>query len=253
MKLVHVFKTAAASVGAAIYENTRVDGIDEGRELVLHAGGHTIRAKSLVLASNAFTANLGFLRNSVVPLHECVAMTRPFSAAELKEIGWRLPVPFNDTRTEVFYLGLTQEGRIHIGGGTPRYDFNNDIGNARVASPVVRLQRELGRIFPRLAGSEFDVYWDGVVDWSLDAAPSVGTTGRHRNIFYGLGYSGHGVNLTSIFGRIIADLEAGREDIWKHYPFVNANLHYVPNEPFRWLATQSGLAWYRLTEPARGS
>ena len=253
MKLVQVFKTAAASVGAVIYENTRVDRIEEGRELVLHAGRHTIRARSLVLASNAFTPNLGYLRNSVVPLREFVAMTRPFSEAELKEIGWRLRVPFNDSRTEVFYLGLTQEGRIHIGGGTPRYDFNNGIGHAGVASQVSRLQRELGRIFPRLAGIEFDVHWDGVVDWSLDAAPAVGTTGRHRNIHYGLGYSGHGVNLTSIFGRIIADLEAGRGDAWQHYPFVNANLYYVPNEPFRWLAAQSGLAWYRLTEPAHGA
>ena len=69
------------------------------------------------------------------------------------------------------------------------------------------------------------------------------------NIFYGLGYSGHGVNLTSVFGRIIADLEAGREEPWKQYPFLNASLEYVPNEPFRWLAAQSGLAWYRLTEP----
>jgi hypothetical protein len=49
------------------------------------------------------------------------------------------------------------------------------------------------------------------------------------------------------FGRIIADLEAGREEVWKHYPFVNANLYYVPNEPFRWLAAESGLAWYGLT------
>ena len=49
-----------------------------------------------------------------------------------------------------------------------------------------------------------------MVDWSIDESPSVGCTGKHKNIFYGLGYSGHGVNLTSIFGRIIADLEAGR-------------------------------------------
>jgi hypothetical protein len=70
-----------------------------------------------------------------------------------------------------------------------------------------------------------------------------------RTSSMGLGYSGHGVNLTSIFGRIIADLEAGREEHWKQYPFLNASLAYVPNEPFRWLGAQSGLAWYRLTEP----
>jgi glycine/D-amino acid oxidase-like deaminating enzyme len=102
-----------------------------------------------------------------------------------------------------------------------------------------------------LAGVEFEVNWSGMIDWSLDAAPSVGTTGKHRNIFYGLGYSGHGVNLTSIFGRIIADLEAGREAQWTQYPFVNAHLKYVPNEPFRWMAAKGSLAWYGLTEGDR--
>jgi gamma-glutamylputrescine oxidase len=249
MKLVHVFKTAAESAGAAIYENTRVDGIEEGRELVLHTGsGCAVKAKSLVLASNAFTPNLGFLRNSVLPLREYVAMTRPFGEQELMEIGWRLRVPFNDSRTEVFYLGLTKDRRIHIGGGTPRYNFNNGTGNAADAGAhVAQLRKELARIFPRLAGVGFEVNWDGVVDWSLNASPSVGTTGKHGNIFYGLGYSGHGVNLTSVFGRIIADLEAGRDEVWRHYPFVDANLYYVPNEPFRWLAAESGLAWYGLT------
>jgi gamma-glutamylputrescine oxidase len=251
MKLVHAFKSAAESAGARVYENTEVISVEEGRELVLHTGeGRVVRAKSLVLATNAFTPNLGFLRNSVVPLRESIAMTRPFSEQELAAIGWRSRMSFNDSRTEVFFLGLTRDGRIHIGGGAPRYQFNNGSGGAGAALPVSELQRELVRIYPRLAGTGFENHWDGVVDWSLDASPSVGTTGKHGNVHYGIGYSGHGVNLTSIFGRIIADLEAGRSDAWQRYPFVNAGLYYVPNEPFRWLAVESELAWYKLTEPS---
>ena len=250
MKLVHVFKAAAENAGAKIYENTTVVSIEEGREHLLHTGdGHTIRAKSLVLATNAFTPRLGFFRNSILPVHEYVAVTPPLGDQKLAEIGWHQRVPFNDSRTEVFYLGLTQDRRIHIGGGRPDYFFNSGAGAASDgASHFAQLQRELVRIYPRLAGIEFEAGWNGVVDWSLDESPSVGCTGKYQNIFYGLGYSGHGVNLTSIFGRIIADLEAGREEAWKQYPFLNASLDYVPNEPFRWLGAQSGLAWYRLTE-----
>lgn len=250
MKLVQVFKAAAQRAGAAIYENTMIASVEEGREHVLRTHeGHTIRARSLVLASNAFTPRLGFFRNSILPVREYVAVTRPLSEQELTEIGWRQAIPFNDDRTEVFYFGLTQDRRIHIGGGTPRCSFNNATPAAGVAGVhVAQLRRELQRIHPRLAGVDFDASWDGVVDWSLDASPSVGFTGRHRNIFYGLGYSGHGVNLTSIFGRIIADLESGRGERWNRYPFVNARLDYVPNEPFRWLAAEASLAWYELTE-----
>ncbi len=250
MKLVHVFKAAAENAGVEIYENTPVASIEEGREHLLHTtGGRTIRAKSLVLATNAFTSRLGFFRNSFVPVHEYVAVTQPLGELQLAEIGWRKRVPFNDSRTEVSYLGLTQDNRIHIGGGSPSYFFNGGLNEDRVtASHVSRLQRELVRIYPKLSGVNFELGWDGVVDWSMDQSPSVGYTGKHKNIFYGLGYSGHGVNLTSIFGRIIADLDAGHDEPWREYPFLNASLEYVPNEPFRWLGAQAGLEWYRLTE-----
>jgi gamma-glutamylputrescine oxidase len=250
MKLVHVFKTAAENAGAEIYENTAVVHVEEGPQHVLHSAyGHAIRAKSLVLATNAFTSRLGFFRNSILPVHEYVAVTPPLDAQQLTKIGWRKRVPFNDSRTEVFYLGLTQDNRIHIGGGRPSYFFNGGGGDASdAASHVAQLQRELVRIYPALSGVKFEAGWGGLIDWSIDESPSVGCTGKYNNIFYGLGYSGHGVNLTSIFGRIIADLEAGREQPWKDYPFFNASLDYVPNEPFRWLGAQAGLAWYRITE-----
>ncbi len=248
MKLVHAFKAAAQNAGAKIYENTMVVSVEEGREHVLRTGdGRTVRAGSLVLAANAFTPNLGFLRNSILPVKEYVAVTPPFSEQELLQIGWRQRIPFNDSRTETYYLGLTRDRRIHIGGGTPRYSFNNrESGSGDSDSHRLQLGRELARIYPKLSGVEFAMNWDGVIDWSLDAAPSVGCTGRYKNVFYGIGYSGHGVNLTSVFGRIIADLEAGQGELWSRYPFVNNRLYYVPNEPFRWLAAEAGIAFYAL-------
>jgi gamma-glutamylputrescine oxidase len=250
MKLVRVFKASAEAAGAEIYENTTVVNIKEGPEHILHtSSGHTVKAKSLVLATNAFTPGLGYLRNSILPVREYVAITEPLSEQQLAGIGWQKRMPFNDSRTEVHYLGLTKDNRIHIGGGSPSYFFNggtaDPIGNA---SHFSHLRHELNRIYPGLAQTEFEVRWDGIVDWSLDASPAVGRMGTYNNIFFGIGYSGHGVNLTSVFGRIIAHLEAGLEEPWKPYPFVNAKLDYVPNEPFRWLAAQSGLAWYRLVE-----
>jgi gamma-glutamylputrescine oxidase len=255
MKLVHVFKAAAESAGAKVYENTVVNRIEEGREPVLHTSeGHTVRAKFLVLATNAFTPGLGFFRNAILPVKEYVAVTPPLTPEQLAEIGWRERIPFNDTRTDVFFLGLTRDSRIHIGGGRPAYVFNNGPGNHSDSAVHFReLERELRRIYPKLAGVNFEAGWDGTVDWSLDESPAVGRTGRHNNIFYGLGYSGHGVNLTSIFGRIIADLCAGRAESWQGYPFLNRSLAYVPNEPFRWLGAQAALAWYRWTELPSGS
>ena len=250
MKLLHVFKSAAEAAGVEIYENSRVENIEEGREHVLSVvGGRVVKARSLVLGTNVCTPGLGFMRNEIVPLREYVGITRPLSGRQLEDIGWHKRMPFNDSSTQVFYLGLTGDNRIHIGGGKPSYFFNSGASDPGIAaSSFSQLRRELSRIFPTLADVEFEVSWNGLVDWSLDETPTVGRTGRHGNVFYGLGYSGHGVNLSSIFGRIIADLEAGRDEKWKQYPFLNASRVYVPNEPFRWLAAQAGLAWYRISE-----
>jgi len=56
------------------------------------------------------------------------------------------------------------------------------------------------------------------VDWSLNESPSVGCTGKYNNIFYGLGYSGHGVNLTSV-SQNHRRSRAGRVEPWQQYHF----------------------------------
>jgi glycine/D-amino acid oxidase-like deaminating enzyme len=146
----------------------------------------------------------------------------------------------------VTYLGLTRDNRIHIGGGKADYSFNDGVQQRSDAEQAFRnLRRELGRIFPSLATLEFETTWSGVVDCSLDFSSSVGRL--RDNLYYGIGYCGHGVNLTSLFGRIIADFEAGQEQKWENLPFVNRSLPYVPNEPFRWLGAQAALAYYRMS------
>jgi hypothetical protein len=54
------------------------------------------------------------------------------------------------------------------------------------------------------------------------------------------------VNLSSIFGRIIADLQVERDQAWQAFPFVNRALPYIPNEPFRSLGAKLAMSWYEM-------
>jgi len=249
-KLVGLFKAAAENAGAQIFEGTPIAGVEEGETVrLVTADGKTVRAKALVLAANAYTSKLGYLRRAVAPFFDYVGITGPLSDAKLAETGWKFRIPFNDSRTEVFYLGLTKDHRIHIGGGLADYEFNNGITDPSQAERRYQeLRTELLRIYPMLASEPFEVCWSGAVDMSLDQTPSVGRMGKHRNVFYALGFSGHGVNLTSVFGRILADLVAGKEADWKWLPYLNRLPAYIPNEPFRWLGIQLATEYYRLTE-----
>ena len=249
-KLVRMLKGAAESAGVEIYEGTPVIHVDEGERLALTTeDGKTVRARAVVLATNAFTSKLGYLRGAVAPFFDYVGMTAPLGKERLEKLGWSTRIPFNDMRTEVFYLGVTKDTRVHIGGGPVDYKFNNGLEDpTRTEKRYEGLRSELGRIFPALAAEPFESTWSGAVDMSLDQTPAVGQMGKHGNIFYGIGFSGHGVNLTSVFGRIIADLARGRSAEWTWWPYLNRLPLYTPNEPFRWMGIQMALGYYRRTD-----
>jgi gamma-glutamylputrescine oxidase len=95
----------------------------------------------------------------------------------------------------------------------------------------------------------FETTWSGLVDMSLDQTPAVGQMGKHGNLFYAIGFSGHGLNLTSVFGRILADLVHGNSRAWSWLPYLNRMPLYTPTEPFRWLGVQTALGYYRMTDP----
>jgi len=250
-KLIQVLRAAATSVGVEIFEMTPVIHVETSEPARLTTqNGRTVSTKHVVLATNAFTSKLGFLRNAISPLFEYLGITAPLSDSRLAEIGWRERIPFNDSRTEVFYLGLTRDNRIHIGGGRADYVFNNGLRQPPGAQQrFARLHEELVRIYPALASEPFETTWTGIVDYSLDQTPSVGHLPGHRNFYYAIGFSGHGVNLTSVFGRVISDLVREKEEQWTWLPYLNRLPLYTPNEPFHWAGVQLATAYYRLSDP----
>jgi gamma-glutamylputrescine oxidase len=243
-KLVRLWKTAAQSSGALIYEGSIVRHIEPGERLRLQLDdGRTVRAGKLVLAANAYGSKLGYLRNAVVPIINHVAITEPVSAELLTRCGWRRRVPFCDNRINLTYLGLTRDGRIHIGGGTEQYQFNNGVRPPDTEVAVARLRREFERLFPELTQVSFERNWWGLVDMSIDQTPAVGRLGSHENIYFAVGLSGQGINLSSVLGRILADLIAGNGAQWSWFPYLNRMPPYIPNEPLRWLGVRAVLAF----------
>jgi len=250
-KLVRLFQTAAEGEGVEIFENSPILRVAPGDPARLSTvSGKTVKAAHVILATNAFTSKLGFLRSATVPIFEYVACTAPLSDTQLDSIGWRRRIPFNDSRTEVFYLGLTRDNRIHIGGGPTDYVFNNGLSvPPHSGLRFARLGEELRRIFPSLAGVQFETTWNGLVDYSLDGTPSLGQLPHTPNFYYAIGFSGHGVNLTSLFGRILADLVRGRAADWAWLPYLNRLPVYVPNEPWRSIAVDAATWYYRWSDP----
>jgi glycine/D-amino acid oxidase-like deaminating enzyme len=101
--------------------------------------------------------------------------------------------------------------------------------------PARTLRRSLTSYFPELADVPIGHRWSGPLDLTLARHCAMGVTGGHANIYYALGYSGHGVVLGNLAGRVLADLYAGNHDPWRDYAFYTYKPGGIPPEPMRWI------------------
>ena len=252
MKLAYALKNVAEAAGAHIYESSPVLEMEEDGEtvrLVVGERKHKVTAKAVVLATNAYTSKLGYFRNSMFPLNTPMAVTPQLPESTFADIGWKKEVGYSDTYMLLYHLSRTPDNRILIGSGYVNYFFNNGVVNQDdVRMLKAFLQKELTRIYPKLSGIDFEYVWTGVIACSIDLTQSVGVMGAHKNIYYGLGYAGHGINLATLFGRIIADIYAGEERKWQGLPFLNHNFIPLPPEPLKWVGVQSTIAYYKTVD-----
>ncbi len=254
MKLILALKKAAESVGARIYEDSPVIEIQDGETIRLTVGdqNHMVIAKAVVIATNGYTSKLGYFKNSVFPVHTPMATTPSLPDSIFEEIGWKNKAGYSDTFTILYHLSRTSDNRIMIGSGYVNYFFNNGIiDKDDPAFLKAHLQKELGRIYPKLAGMEFEHFWTGILGFSLDFMQSVGVMGAHRNIYYGLGYAGHGINLSTLFGKVIADLYAGEGKAWDGLPFINHQYIPLPPEPLKWAGIQATIQYYKADDAGK--
>ena len=149
----------------------------------------------------------------------------------------------------IAYAARTPGGRLLLGGGgNAAYSYRYGgvpVASARSEARAVPFMRGvLARYFPGAAHAKVEYAWAGTLGLTLDRVCSMGVRGEHRNLFYALGYSGHGVALGLLAGRVLADLYEGNHEAWRDQPFYQKRLTPFPPEPLRWLGYQ---AWTRLT------
>ncbi|MBC6718605.1 FAD-binding oxidoreductase [Aurantimonas sp. DM33-3] len=190
--------------GVPIMTNSPVVSLHrDGDRWVARTPAGAVRAKSVVLATNAYTRPLlprDDLNRRVVPVASSVITTRPLNSNERKKT---LPceLPVTDTRRLVSYFRILPTGQLMFGG-------RGDITGRRDDPAVYRtLERQLALTYPHLQGIEIEERWAGMVAVTLDSFPHIGKL--EDNVFYALGYGGRGVALSSLMGRRLAALVSG--------------------------------------------
>lgn len=211
---------AAARRGAIIVENAMVTEHSQagGRHRLKTAKG-VVTADNVLMATGAYTTpNFGYFRRRIMAVGSFIIATRPLTDAEVAS-----SMPGNRTCVNTMNIGnywrLSPDNRL-IFGGRARFSATSDQRSDAKSGEILR--ESLARIFPQLATVEIDYCWGGLVDITKDRYPRAG---YQDGLWYAMGYSGHGAQLSTHLGMTMADAILGKAD---RNPVKDLNWPAVP-------------------------
>ncbi|CDX15542.1 FAD dependent oxidoreductase [Mesorhizobium sp. ORS 3324] len=229
----------ASAAGAKIAERQKVVKLarDAGLLRVAIQLGAELRAKSVVLATNAYTDGLlPGLAQTIVPLHSFQIATAPLPAELAASI---LPggQAVSDSRRILVYCRKSADGRLVL-GGRGRMTLPSS------ASDWAHLERALVRLYPALAGVTIEKRWFGRVAMTPDHLPHLHEP--ERGLLAVVGCQGRGVGLMSALGKRMASYLA-TGDI-RRLPFPFSPIRPIPFHAFRQVGVATTIAWYRMLD-----
>lgn len=190
---------AAVSLGTTIYEQSPVTRIERGNKAKVVTEQGTVTADFVLIAGNAYHQLEKKLRGVMFPVRSFIIATEPLSAETVARINPR-DVAVCDPNFVLKYFRLSADKRLLFGG---RINYFGE-------DPVFirqKLRQKMASIYPELANLRIDYAWGGTIGVPVTRVPILGRIAP--NVFYCQGYSGHGVNVTHLAGRIMADAVAG--------------------------------------------
>ncbi|CZF84079.1 NAD(P)/FAD-dependent oxidoreductase [Grimontia marina] len=197
---------AAISVGAEIYENSPVIKLEKGAGVnTVKTAKGSVKAKQVLLACNAYLDGLHRKAQSkVLPVASYIGVT--------EQLGDRQPITnkmaMSDLNNCLDYFRPTADGRILFGG--VNHPFNGEYSDSQE-----RLRQRMLKVFPQLGDVKMEYHWGGLFAVTRSYMPEISHLGN--DIYTAHGYTGHGVGLTNIAGRVVAEAmagQAGRFDVF---------------------------------------
>lgn len=229
---------AALAAGVRICEQSRVIRIERGARAALHTARGCVRADFLVLGGNAYLSGVApELHARVMPVGTYIAATEPLGEARATALI-RNHMAVADTNWALDYFRLSSDHRL-LFGGRASYSRFEPPGLRRV------MLNRMRKVFPQLADVAIERLWGGFLAITANRAPDWGRL--DPNIYYAHGYSGHGMAVTGLAGRVIAEAirgQAERLDVYariRHLPFPGGRLLRTP-------LLVAAMAWYKLRD-----
>ena len=229
---------AATQAGALIHGQSRVTSISQDATGVnVTTAGGQVRADQLIIGGNAYSGGLlPWQHRRFMPIGSYIGATRPLGELAGQLIPSRAAVC--DMNNLIDYYRLTPDQRLLFGGRATA-------GAARLDRLRTTMRQRMAGVFPELAGEDFEYLWGGQVAMTACRAPQFGRIGSR--VLYAQGYSGQGVALAGLAGKLMAEAVIGRSEGFDLF----ARLRHRPVPPGTALQTAIralALGWYALLD-----
>lgn len=241
----------AASLGVQIYQHSAVTAMQQNDTVILQTAKAKVTAKFVVLAGNMYLPDISptlapKLAKRIMPAGTYIIGTEQIDPALAKQL-----IPNNaavcDTNFVLDYFRFSGGDQTKVGANAPRMLYGGRVSYSAMTPPNLTqsMRARMVETFPQLASTKVEYTWGGFVDITMSRAPDFGRI--NNNIYYLQGFSGHGVALTGLAGKLVAEAingDATRLDLFskiKHYDFPGGKLLRTP-------ALVLGMAWFQLRD-----
>ena len=231
---------AAEAAGVKIHEQSTVVGVEHGTPVRLRTGdGASVRASHVALCCNAYIDEKisKHLRDRIMPVGTYIIATESLGKARIESL-LRENVAVSDVNFVLDYFRRSRDHRVLFGG---RVSYSGrDARNTANATRVRMLN-----VFPSLADAGIEYAWGGHVDITMTRAPDFGRLAP--NVYYLQGFSGHGIALTGMAGKLVAEAIAGQAE--RFDLFTKLEHRDFPGGPaLRTPALVLAMLWFRLKD-----
>lgn len=229
---------AAAELGVKIFEQSPVTGISPGAKASVRTPHGHVRASHTVLACNAYLGGLApQLTGRILPAGSYIIATEPLSEQTAREILPR-DMAICDQNVVLDYYRLSADRRLLFGG---RCNYSGR--HPRSISGTLRPR--MLKVFPKLDKVRIDYEWGGNIAITINRIPQLGRL--DTNIYYAMGYSGHGVAPTHTAGLILAEAIAGNAEKLDVFERIK-HLRLPGGKWFASPALALGMFYYRIRD-----
>ena len=231
---------ALERLSVRIFEGTSVQRLERSREgIELHTSGGRVRARKVLLATNAFRSPLRRMRPAVVPVWDYAFMTEPLSPSQRASIGWKNRQGVGDCGNQFHYYRLTLDDRVLWGGFDAIYHYGSALRKEHEQRPesLELLSRQFFETFPQLEGLRFSHTWGGPIGTTTRFCMDTGSAFAGR-VAWAIGYTGLGVVASRFGARIGLDRLDHPDSPHLRLRLARRRAMPWPPEPLRYLAIQ---------------